>query len=75
MKHMEAHLKAFNKERGADVSMKLIERSLVALQGPLAHQVLSKLLPASVDLSEVMNYRAIPLSLSLSSPDPPSPPP
>lgn len=52
--HMDAALKVFNAEHNADVKMEMIQgRSLLALQGPKAAEVLAALLPASVDLPAV----------------------
>lgn len=52
--HMRKHLAIFNEKNNTNVELELIEgRSLVALQGPKAHEVLQEQLGGAVDLSQV----------------------
>jgi len=52
--HMRKQLSAYNAKHGTDVSIEYIQdRSLIALQGPKSPQVLSSLIPSSVDLKQL----------------------
>lgn len=54
LKHMRAQLALFNKAKGSDVKIEYLEdRSLVALQGPKAAELLSSHLPGSFNLANL----------------------